>query len=118
MKSVPKTKSAEDQLLLSPLIDTTEEHRRNPGPWPITWNPDPQPTNSSEGFVLIEIQAPEFILGTILRRGVDFTFDFDALTEVYQESYLYACGFEIVDQLGFVCRMKVFYFVMGDVVNL
>jgi hypothetical protein len=38
--------------------------------------------------VVIEIQEPEFLLRTILRRGVNFALDFDALSEVDEEADL------------------------------
>ncbi len=65
-------------------------------------------TDDTVFVVVIEIQAPEFLLRTILRKGEDFAFDFDAFAEVDQEAYLYAGSFQIVDELGFVRGMKFF----------
>ena len=45
---------------------------------------------------------------TILRRGEDFAFDLDAFSEIYQEAYFDAGGFEIVNELGTVSWVKFF----------
>jgi len=50
--------------------------------------------------VVIEIQAPEFLLRTILRRGVNFAFDLDALTKIDEQADFNAGRLEIVDKLG------------------
>ena len=41
--------------------------------------------------------------------GQDFSLYLDAFGEVYQEADFYAGGFQVVDELGAVCRVKVFY---------
>ncbi|MBC8427188.1 MAG: hypothetical protein H8E00_00870 [Deltaproteobacteria bacterium] len=47
--------------------------------------------------VVIDIQAPEFLLRTILRKGKDFAFYLDAFSEVSQEADCYAGGLDIID---------------------
>ena len=41
--------------------------------------------------------------------GQDFPFYLDAFSEVYQEADFYTGGFQVVDELGAVFRVKVFY---------
>ena len=66
--------------------------------------------------VAVRIQALEFSLRTILRRGEDFSLYSDPFAKIEQEAHFDADGFEIVDQLGFVGRMQVFG--MGDALGL
>ena len=49
---------------------------------------------------MIGIQAPEFLSRTILRRGVNFAFDLDALTKIDEQADFNAGRLEIVDKLG------------------
>jgi len=49
------------------------------------------------------------LVHTILRRGKDFAFYLDALSEVYQQAYLYACGLEIIDELSTMSGMEFLY---------
>jgi len=58
--------------------------------------------------VVMEIQAPEFLSRTILRRGVDFAFDLDDLTKIDEQADFNAGRLEIVDKLGLVCGVEVF----------
>jgi len=39
----------------------------------------------------------------------DLSFYLDTFSEVYQEADFHAGGFQVVDELGAVCRVKVFY---------
>ena len=59
--------------------------------------------------IVIDIQAPEFLLRTILRRGKDFAFYFDALSEIDQKAYLYAGSLEIIDKLRTMSGMEFLY---------
>ena len=63
--------------------------------------------------VALTIQAPEFLVHTILRRGVDFAFYFDAFSEVDEEAYFDAGGLQVVDELGTVSWMQVFVCALG-----
>jgi len=59
-------------------------------------------------FFAVRLQASEFLLHTILRRGVDFAFYFYAFAEVKQEADFNAGSFEIIDELGAMGIVKVF----------
>jgi hypothetical protein len=58
--------------------------------------------------VALRTWAPNFLLHTILRRGVDFAFDLDALTKIDEQADFNAGRLEIVDELGLMCGMQVF----------
>ena len=44
----------------------------------------------------------------LLCLGQDFAFYLNAFSEVYQQAYFYAGGFQVVDQLGTVGWVEVF----------
>jgi hypothetical protein len=44
----------------------------------------------------------------LLCGGQDFAFYLNAFSEVYQQAYFYAGGFQVVDELGAVRWVKVF----------
>jgi hypothetical protein len=58
--------------------------------------------------VALRTWAPNFLLHTILRRGVDFAFDLDALTKIDEQADFNAGGFQVIGELGLVCGVKVF----------
>jgi len=59
-------------------------------------------------FCCTKIQAPELLVHSILRRGVDFAFYFDAFSEIDEEAYFNSGGFQVIHELGFMCRVKFF----------